>query len=201
MRDMKTPTLIAFMMLCSLAILHAGEKPAPAQNAPAAEASSTPSTIAAGESNERVSLPLDYATRMRRVGDVLYNENSGVTTIFANELAASTAGFSQEGYPNGSMILMEFAQPQRDGEGELLRDARGVPIKGPIESIAVMRRGVGFGAPYGAERAGDWEFASYRADGSTLIAPDNAAHCASCHRKAGADRDFVYRKRSWNTER
>jgi hypothetical protein len=146
---------------------------------------------------DRVGLPRDYATAMRRVRDTVYDEKSGLTTVFANELAASTAGFSQQQYPDGAVILMEFTQPQRDGEGELLRDARGVPLKGPIEHIDVMRRATGFGETYGAERAGDWEFASYLSDGSVRIAPDKGARCAACHRNAGADKDFVFRTRPW----
>jgi len=143
-------------------------------------------------------LPADYATSLRRAGAARFDDKSGVTTVFVNALADSISGFSQERYPNGSVIVMEFAQPQRDGEGELLRDARGEPLKGAIDYVAVMRRIAGFGEVYGAQRAGEWEFSTYRPDGSPLIAPEKAAQCASCHRKAGAERDFVYRLRSWS---
>jgi ketosteroid isomerase-like protein len=146
---------------------------------------------------DRVGLPRDYATSMRRVSDTVYDEKSGLTTVFANDLAVSTAGFAQQHYPHGTVILMEFAQAARDGEGELLRDARGQLSKGPIDHIDVMRRGPGFGAAYEEERAGEWEFASYRSDGSVRVASDNAAHCAACHRNAGADKDFVFRTRPW----
>ena len=154
-----------------------------------------PATNAAA--GDRVGLPRDYATAMRRVSDTVYDEKSGLTTAFANDLAAAAAGFSQQRYPDGAVILMEFAQPARDGEGELLRDARGELLKGPIDHIDVMRRGSGFGTAYGVERAGEWEFASYRPDGSVRVASDNAAHCAACHRNAGADKDFVFRTRPW----
>lgn len=150
------------------------------------------------ELEDRVGFPRDYATTMRRVSDTLYKESSGLTTVFANDLAASVTGSSPARYPDGSVILVEFAQPQRDAKGELMRDARGEPLKGPIHHIDVMRRGAGFGASYGEERAGEWAFASYGPDGSTLVAPDKATHCASCHRKAGVDKDFVYRTRAWS---
>ena len=81
----------------------------------------------------------------------------------------------------------------KDGEGELLRDAHGALLKGEVVRVDVMRRGRGFGAPYGDNRAGEWEFASYRRDGSTLISPVNGGDCAACHRNAGADKDFVFR--------
>jgi ketosteroid isomerase-like protein len=154
-------------------------------------------TTAAGPSTDRVTFPADYTRKLRRVSDAVFNEKFGVSTVFANELAASAPGFSQGRYPNDSVIMMEFANPQRDGEGELLRDARGTPLKGEIVRIDVMRRGSGFGEAYGESRAGEWEFASYRPDGSTLTAPDKTAHCAACHRNAGADKDFVFRTRPW----
>jgi ketosteroid isomerase-like protein len=146
---------------------------------------------------DRVGFPHDYATAMRRVRDTVYDEKSGLTTVFANDLADSTAGSSQQHYPDGAVILMEFAQPVRDGAGELLREALGVPIKGSIDHIDVMRRGPGLGAAYGAERAGEWGFASYRSDGGVRVASDNGVHCAACHRNAGAEKDFVFRTRPW----
>ncbi len=152
--------------------------------------------VSAG-AEDRVGFPHDYATAMRRVSDTVYDESSGLTTVFANDLAASSAGVSQRQYPEGAVILMEFAEPVRDGEGELVRDARGVPLKGPIAHIDVMRRGPGLGVVYAAARAGEWEFASYRSDGSVLVASDKAVHCAACHRNAGVDKDFVFRTRSW----
>jgi ketosteroid isomerase-like protein len=130
-------------------------------------------------------LPRDYATAMRRVRGTAFDENSGLTTVFANDAAASTVGFSQQRYPEGAVIIMEFAEPQRDGEGELLRDAQGALLKGAILHVDVMRR------------AAEWEYASYGPDGSVLDAPDKAGHCAACHRSAGASRDFVFRRRQW----
>ena len=145
-------------------------------------------------------LPRDYAKTLRRVGDTLFDQKSGrLTTVFANELAASTQGFAQEHYPNGSLIVMEFAEPQRDGEGELLRDAHGVPLTAGLDYVAVMRRIAGFGSVYGEDRAGEWEFSTYRPDGTPLIAPEQAVGCAGCHRKAGAAKDYVYRLRRWST--
>jgi hypothetical protein len=183
MRAMKTPTFFALMTLGWFAPFMAVVVAHSADTKPGA------GTFA---------LPADYATSLRRVSDTLFDEKTGLTTVFVNELAGSVRGFSQERYPAGSVIAMEFAQPQRDGEGELLRDPGGQPLKGKIDYVAVMRRVAGFGAIYGDERAGEWEFSTYRPDGSALIAPDKAVHCASCHRKAGPDRDFVYRIRRWS---
>ena len=147
---------------------------------------------------DRVGFPRDYAAQLRALGVTQADPNSELTTVFGNELAASVANSEGGRFPDGAVIVMEFARPQKDGEDQLLRDAHGQPLKGEIAHVDVMRRGVGFGAIYGASRAGEWEFASYRSDGSTLISPSRAEHCAACHQKAGADKDFVFRRRSWS---
>lgn len=157
--------------------------------------------FAQGTAPDRVGFPADYRHTLRQVSDAVFNERSGVTTVYANELASDSPGFSQARYPNGSVIAMEFADALRDGEGELLRDATGTPLKGAIQHIDVMRRGADFGAAYGDSRAGEWEFASYGPDGRTLQSPDQTAHCAACHRNAGVDKDFVFRMRPWTTAR
>lgn len=153
--------------------------------------------VASAPSPDRGGFPRDYARRFRQLGDTQNDEAHGLTTVYANDVAATAAESEASHYPDGSVILMEFADTQRDGEDQLLRDAHGQPVKGPIAHIDVMRRGAGFGAGYGDDRAGEWEFASYRQDGSTLIPPEKAQHCAACHLKAGAAKDFVYRLRSW----
>lgn len=155
-----------------------------------------PPPAASAQTIDRVGFPRDYAAQFRKLGATIDNPG-GLTTVFANELATSASTSEGGQFPNGSVILMEFARPQRDGEDQLLRDPHGQPLKGGIAHIDVMRRGAGYGAMYGASRAGEWEFASYGPDGSTLIAPDKAQHCAACHLKAGAAKDFVYRARSW----
>ena len=146
---------------------------------------------------DRVGLPAEYRTRFRVLGSTVHDDQHGLTTVYANDLVAAVANTEAAHYPNGAVILMEFADPQRDGEGQLMRDARGQPLKGPITHVDVMRRGGGFGEAHGASRAGEWEFASYRADGTILIAPASAEQCAACHLKAGAEKDFVFRLRSW----
>jgi ketosteroid isomerase-like protein len=146
---------------------------------------------------DRVGFPRDYATQLHAMGGTLADPSSELTTVFANELAESAADSEGGLFPDGAVIVMEFARPQKDGEDQLLRDPHGQPLKGEIAHVDVMRRGAGFGAMYGASRAGDWEFASYRSDGSSLIPPSRAEHCAACHQKAGAGKDFVFRRRSW----
>jgi len=163
-----------------------------------AQPAGMPSSAAAAGKPEpdRVGLPHDYLTRFRMLGTTLHDPNHGLTTVYANDVAASALDSSH--YPNGSVILMEFAEPQKDGEDQLLRDAHGQLIRGPIAHIDVMRREAGYGESYGANRAGEWEFASYRVDGSTRTSAAQGAGCAGCHLRAGAEKDFVFRTRSWS---
>ena len=142
---------------------------------------------------DRVGFPAGYQKQFKLLGDSGMDKGGRITTTYGNELAASITSAPQLPYPNGTVILMEFANSLKDGEGELLRDSSGEPLKGEVVRVDVMRRGSGFGQAYGASRAGDWEFASYRPDGSST--PANSADCAACHRNAGAAKDFVFRLR------
>jgi len=185
---MKTPNLVSFLIFIASLACFLGTAGTARDGAPGG-ASSTGA--------DRVGLPADYRTQFRAMGGTVVSDTHGLTTVYVNDPAAAAAATEAQAFPYGAVILMEFAEPQRDGEEQLLRDASGQPIPGPILHIDVMRREPGFGAGYGASRAGEWEFASYRADGGTLVPSSQGAHCAACHLKAGASKDFVFRKRSW----
>jgi hypothetical protein len=60
-----------------------------------------------------------------------------------------------------------------------------------------MRRGGPQTVSNEKSRAGAWRFASYRADGTTLVATSSAEQCAACHLRAGAEKDYVFRTRTW----
>lgn len=145
---------------------------------------------------DRVGFPADYRQGFKLLAVAARDDGSEIMTTYANAAAASVTQASQLPYPDGAVIVMEFAAPFRDGEGQLLRDSSGNLVKGEVAHVDVMRRGSGFGAMYGAQRAGEWEFASYSREGKTLIAPENAGHCAACHMKAGVEKDFVFRSQS-----
>jgi uncharacterized protein (TIGR02246 family) len=140
--------------------------------------------------------PAQYAATFQILGAPLADKNALVTTTYANSLAASVGNVGQVPYPEGAVIVMEYALSLKDGEGELLRDSTGTLQKGEVVRVDVMRKGRGLGAAYGDQRAGDWEFSSFRRDGSAFMASANGASCAACHRNAGADKDFVFRSRA-----
>jgi predicted CXXCH cytochrome family protein len=146
--------------------------------------------------SDRVGFPANYRSKFKLLGVSGGAEGSTIRSTFGNDLAAAATSAGQLPLPNGSIIVMEFAQPLRDGEEQLLHDSQGQPLKGEIVHIDVMRREKGYGESYGEHRAGEWEFASYRADGSLFTPPVNGAQCAACHHNAGADADYVFRMKS-----
>ena len=145
-------------------------------------------------SPERVPFPKDYQTRFQEIRASNKTAQTQLGTIYANPIAAAVRDLSQLPYPNGSVIVMEWAEPIKDANGELLVEPNGNWKKGRVVRVDVMRREQGYGAAYGEKRAGEWEFASYRSDGSLLTPPPNLTSCAECHAKA-ASRDFVFRGR------
>jgi len=174
---------------------HSGAPPA-AQAATARGASAPESANAAALPGDRVVLPANYRSAFTGLG-VAFNEgNSEITATYANAEAVSVERAAQLPYPEGAVFLMEFASGLRDGEGQLMRDPAGQVLKGEILHIDVMRKGRGPGESTEDVHAGEWEFASFRADGSVAVASSNAAHCANCHRNAGAEQDFVFRQRA-----
>jgi hypothetical protein len=141
----------------------------------------------------RVPFPKDYQTTFHKIRVANQPSSSELGTIYANDPAASIGELGQLPYPDGSVFVMEFSEPLKDGKGGLLTDADGTWKKGTVRRVAVMRREKGFGAMYGDKRAGEWEFVTYRPDG-ILLPLESGAACAACHARA-PDRDFVFRGR------
>jgi ketosteroid isomerase-like protein len=159
---------------------------------PASAPAAAPAAGAAGAGKTATRLPVDYRA-LKLLGVQVARAEPSVHTVYANEHAAATFATGRPPFPDGSIIVMEFANAVRDGEGELVRERDGTPMRGEVLHVDVMRRGPGLGAAYGDSRAGEWEFSSYAPDGGVLVAPENGAQCAACHRGAGADKDFVFR--------
>lgn len=145
---------------------------------------------------DRVGFPKDYRTRFKVLGVIVKEQALRVSTVYGNEQAATVTSREQLPYPEGSIILVEFSDALRDANNQVVRDANGALQRGAVEHIDVMKRGQGFGEAYGVNRAGEWEYAGYRLDGSYTTPPEKSAQCAACHRKAGPENDFVFRMRA-----
>lgn len=145
-------------------------------------------------STDRVGFPADYRSfPVLRTTNVAQRQQLG--TIHGNAAAAGVNDLAGLPYPNGSVLVMEWALPVKGAEGAPVAGANGLWQRGEVVRVDVMRRQPGFGADYGDKRAGDWEFASYRPDGQPFEPAIDAAACAGCHRAATAARDFVFRGR------
>jgi Cytochrome P460 len=150
--------------------------------------------VRAADPADRVGFPSDYrGYAVLRTANVTQQTRLG--TISGNAKAASIDDVGKLPYPNGSVIVMEWATPRKAADGKPVTGADGLWEKGEVTRIDVMRREAGYGAAYGDKRAGEWEFASYRADGRPFEPAIDAAACAACHRKPGPARDFVFRGR------
>jgi hypothetical protein len=150
--------------------------------------------VQAADPADRVGFPADYrGYTVLRAANITQQGRLG--TIYANGPAASIHDVAKLPYPNGSVIVMEWATPVKGADGSPVTGADGLWQKGEVVRLDVMRRGPGFGAAYGAKRAGEWEFASYKPDGSAFAPAIDASACAACHSKPGTARDFVFRGR------
>jgi hypothetical protein len=150
---------------------------------------------AAGPSVDRVGLP-DYGEGFTLLRRFHAAGRSRTGLVYANPAAASVRELGSLPYPYGSILVVEWRPALADAAGAPLRDAQGAVRAGDLAvQIDVMRRERGFGEAYGAARTGEWEFASYRPDGSHATAPAGTGQCAACHQTAGEARDFVFRGR------
>lgn len=145
---------------------------------------------------DRVGFPKDYRTRYKLLSVRVRDQAPEILTAYGNEQAASVSSRAGLPFPEGSILLMEFSYAVRDSNNQIKRDANGDAQKGEVEHVDVMKRSKGFGEMYGANRSGEWEFAGYKLDGSYTTTPEQSVGCATCHRTAGAENDFVFRMRA-----
>jgi hypothetical protein len=147
-----------------------------------------------GPATDRVGRP-DYANGFIELRRFYGAERQRVGTVYANGKAASVTNLGELPYPDGSIFVVEWRRALMDGTGTPLRDAAGYVRGGEVTQIDVMRSEAGYGADYRDVRTGNWEFVSYRPDGSHFVAPAQSSQCAACHVAAGTERDFVFRGR------
>ena len=118
-----------------------------------------------------------------------------IRSVYANDVAASVVDGNQASYPYGSVVVMETWAALKDtdnnailtAEGRFQKDAAALP------TVFAMRKEKGFGAAYGPNRNGEWEYVSYNMDKSFATAPQNSFTCATCHTQAGQGKDWVFR--------
>jgi cytochrome P460 len=144
---------------------------------------------------DHVGFPADYTRNM----NVLYTydrpDNKQVRTVYANSPVFSVDANNQDAYPYGSILVMETWRSLQDSAGNPILDDRGRFQKDPAASptLFVMRKEKGFGADYGPNRNGEWEYVAYHPDGTFQTTPSNSFSCAICHLQADHPKDYVFR--------
>jgi hypothetical protein len=149
--------------------------------------------MATGKVVDRVGLPPDYAKTFEVVRRFNAVQRNKAATVYANSTAGALKEIGKLPYAHGSIFIVAWAEPVVDGAGKPVVDGNGLWQPGEVTQIDVMRREKDFGVAYGADRTGEWEFASYK-EGKQYLSPNDAVACAKCHQKAES-RDFVFRGR------
>jgi plastocyanin len=88
---------------------------------------------------------------------------------------------------------METYRAVVDGDGNPILDADGRYQRGELTGISVMRKEPGFGEAYQQNRTGEWEYVTYRPDGSYAVPPMGSGFCAACHVDTRGTKDWTYR--------
>lgn len=130
----------------------------------------------------RVTLPKDFATTFQRYDMVDKQDRKIVRFLYVNRdaLAAIRPG---EPFPDGTVIVMENHTVALEAGGAPIKDATGkfVPTN-RVLSVEVMEKRKGWGETnlFPPEKDnGDWEYASFKADGS--LNPIKLDACYACH--------------------
>lgn len=143
----------------------------------------------AGGRPDQVAFPAEYAATFHN--HVVTNRASGkpeIARVFANDVARASAAAGGALAP-GSILVMEIHKAVLDGKGQPVAGADGVYQSASLAAIAVMEKRADWPADYAAaERAGDWGFALYGADGKPK---ENDLVCNACHLPY-AEQDFLF---------
>lgn len=130
----------------------------------------------------RIVLPKDYASTFQRYDMVGKADRKIVRYLYVNKdaLAKVKPG---EAFPDGIVLVMEDHEVALEAGGAPIKDANGrLQPTSRIKSIAVMEKRKGWGETnlFPPEKDnGDWEYASFKADGSAN--PVKLDACYACH--------------------
>jgi plastocyanin len=154
---------------------------------------------------DRVGFPTGYQNTFRLLYTFDNYQNRQIRKVYGNDVAASVDPGQVFNFPYGSIILFESYTVQQDSAGEPVLDSNGRFIPANLTTVFVMRKEPGFGTDYKELRNGEWEYGSYRPDGTLAAAPSTTGSCALCHltggslslssasRNIGAQWDYVFR--------
>jgi plastocyanin len=145
---------------------------------------------------DRVGFPINYQSTFVKLLQFDRVDNGQIRVIYGNALAANTPWW--EPYPYGSVLLFESWSSRRDTQNNLLFDEDGRLIPNQMTTLFVQRKERGFGEAYGPNRNGEWEYMSYRPDGTAANPPATTGACAVCHLQVGPQNDYIFRRSSFS---
>ncbi|HEX2037540.1 MAG TPA: cytochrome P460 family protein [Chloroflexota bacterium] len=147
---------------------------------------------APGADEDRVRVPADYRTSLLPFYVFDRADNRQVRAVFVNPTGAQVR--PGQPFPYGTLLVMETYRAQLDGE-QIALDDSGRFIRGELTGVFAMRKEPGFGAKYGVDRTGEWEYVAYRPDlGGFTTPPERSLACAQCHlATSDRQRDWVVR--------
>jgi plastocyanin len=139
-----------------------------------------------GTSADRIGFPTNYQTNFKQMYAIDNNQNQQIRVIWANDMAQTVDPAQPWNFPYGSELLFEDYPTVPDANGNPTLDENGRFVRGPLRTVFAMKKDHGFGAEYGPVRNGEWEYVSYKPDGTFATAPDASGACALCHMNASS---------------
>ena len=145
-----------------------------------------------GTSQDRVGFPANYKTTFTKLTTIDREDNGQIRALWGNQIAAATPWWTP--YPYGSVLVFETWTSKRDAQNVPILDANGRLVPDTLATVNTMRKEAGFGAEYGPNRNGEWEYMAYLPDGTPSAAPSTTGACAVCHLVSGPPNDYVFRR-------
>jgi hypothetical protein len=161
------------------------------QAAPPAGPPAQPPPVAPGAGPARIAYPKGFATDFVRYNVVDRFDTKRARFMYVDRAAAAAAK-AGEALPDGIVVVMEDHEVELDAAGAPALDAAGrMKPTARVTAVAVMEKRKGWGELIPANlRNGDWDYASFRPDGSVNPGANYAA-CFGCHLPK-RDRDFTF---------
>ncbi len=130
--------------------------------------------------DQKIPFPADYRSTFTNYLSLDRVQNPDQTIrLFGNDIAMKGPGPDGK-LPFGSVLVAEVYKAKKAKDGSVMKSSLGRRIRGKFALIAVMARGENFGndLPEGLKN-GNWEFATFKPDGSPANKDLNA--CRACH--------------------
>ena len=140
-----------------------------------------------------LAVPAGYKSWPKYLSAIQRPDAKQLREIYMN--SAATVGTAVNGFPNGTVFVMENYAAAANPDGSLKQGADGKLVKGDLLRVFVMGKNEGWGAsaPEGLKN-GDWIYAAYLASGEkSADSPAACRACRACHLPLTASKDFVHR--------